>query len=42
MTTMAVLDVEQHGAMFSVAGSTDVRVVEEPKKGWITVVGSKR
>ena len=42
MTTMAILDVEQHRAMFSVAGFTDVRVVEEPKKGWISVVGSKR
>ena len=40
-TTMAILDVDQHKALFSSAGFTDVRVVEELTKGWICVVGTK-
>jgi SAM-dependent methyltransferase len=40
-TTMAVLDVDQHKALFSSAGFTDVQVVEERTKGWICVMGTK-
>ena len=41
LTTMAVLDVHQHEAMFVDAGFVDVRLLEESKKGWICVVGTK-
>ena len=34
-TTMAMLDVDQHKAIFSTAGFRDVQVVEEGAKGWI-------
>ena len=34
-TTMAMLDVDQHKAIFSTAGFRDVQVVEEGGKGWI-------
>ena len=40
-TTMAMLDVEQHRAMFSDAGFTGVQVVEDPAKGWIYGVGAR-
>ena len=40
-TTMAILDVEQHKALFSNAGFTDVRMIEEPAKGWICGMGTK-
>jgi SAM-dependent methyltransferase len=40
-TTMAILDVEQHRALFSTAGFTDVRVVEDPAAGWIYGTGVK-
>lgn len=40
-TTMAVLDVEQHRAMFTDAGFTDVRIDEEGSRGWICCVGAK-
>lgn len=40
-TTMAILDVDQHKALFSIAGFTDVQVVEERTKGWIWVMGTK-
>ena len=40
-TTMAILDVDQHKALFSSAGFTDVQVVEERTKGWICVMGTK-
>jgi len=40
-TTMAILDVEQHKALFSSAGFTDVQVAEERAKGWICVMGTK-
>jgi SAM-dependent methyltransferase len=34
-TTMAMLDVDQHKAMFTAAGFRDVQVVEDSAKGWI-------
>jgi SAM-dependent methyltransferase len=34
-TTMAMLDVDQHKAIFTTAGFRDVQVVEESAKGWI-------
>jgi ubiquinone/menaquinone biosynthesis C-methylase UbiE len=40
-TTMAVLDVDQHRAMFADAGFADVSVDEEAERGWICVVGTK-
>lgn len=40
-TTMAVLDVGQHEAMFADAGFADVSVDEEAERGWICVVGTK-
>ena len=41
MSTMAILDVEQHRAMFTDAGFTDVQIDEEGRKGWLCVVGAK-
>jgi ubiquinone/menaquinone biosynthesis C-methylase UbiE len=40
-TTMAILDVAQHKAMFTDAGFADVRVDEETERGWIYVVATK-
>jgi len=40
-TTMAVLDVSQHKAMFVDAGFADVSIDEETERGWICVVGTK-
>lgn len=40
-TGMAILDVEQHEAIFSSAGFTEAQVYEEPARGWICVVGAK-
>ena len=40
-TTMAMLDVDQHRAIFSDAGFTDIRVEEELAKGWICAMGTK-
>jgi hypothetical protein len=40
-TTMAILDVDQHKALFSSAGFTDVQVIEEGAKGWICGMGTK-
>ena len=40
-TTMALLDVEQHEAIFSSAGFRDVQVIEERPKGWIYGTGVK-
>jgi SAM-dependent methyltransferase len=40
-TTMAILDVDQHKALFSNAGFTYVQVVEERTRGWICVMGTK-
>jgi ubiquinone/menaquinone biosynthesis C-methylase UbiE len=40
-TTMAVLDVEQHRALFSDAGFTDIQILEEHTQGWICGIGTK-
>ncbi len=40
-TTMAVMDIPQHEAMFTDAGFTGVRPIEEPQKGWLCVIGMK-
>lgn len=40
-TTMAILDVEQHRAMFTDAGFVDVRIDEEIGRGWLCCVGTK-
>jgi SAM-dependent methyltransferase len=40
-TTMAMLDVDQHKAIFSTAGFRDVQVVEEGAKGWISGMAVK-
>ena len=41
MTSMAVLDVEQHRSLFFDAGFRDIRVVEQADRGWLSVVGAK-
>ena len=40
-TSMAVLDVAQHERAFSDAGFIEVRIVEQPRAGWICGVGRK-
>jgi ubiquinone/menaquinone biosynthesis C-methylase UbiE len=40
-TSMAVLDAEEHRAVFVDAGFSDVRVTEDPPRGWIAVVGTR-
>lgn len=40
-TTMAILDVDQHKALFSRAGFIAVQVIEERSGGWICVMGMK-
>ena len=40
-TSMAILDVEQHRSLFSNAGFTGIRILEESAKGWICGIGSK-
>jgi ubiquinone/menaquinone biosynthesis C-methylase UbiE len=40
-TTMAILDVGQHKAMFVDAGFAEVSVDEDTERGWICVVGTK-
>lgn len=40
-TTMALLDVDQHTAIFSSAGFVDVHVVEDSAQGWICAMGVK-
>ena len=40
-TTMAILDLAQHRAMFVDAGFSDPEIIEEPAKGWLRCVGSK-
>ena len=40
-TTMAILDVEQHRALFADAGFAEISVVEDQKAGWIRCVGTK-
>ena len=41
MTSMAVLNVEEHRGLFVDSGFTNVRVVEDERKGWICAIGSK-
>ncbi len=41
VTGMAALDVAQHEAMFTDAGFTGVRIVEDARRGWICGVGAK-
>lgn len=40
-TTMAILDVKQHEALFADAGFTDVQVIEDAIRGWICALGAK-
>ena len=40
-TRMAILDVEQHRALFADAGFTDILIDEEGSRGWICCVGTK-
>jgi ubiquinone/menaquinone biosynthesis C-methylase UbiE len=40
-TTMAVLDIGQHEAMFADAGFANVTVDEDAGRGWICVLGTK-
>lgn len=40
-TNMAILNVEEHRAMFSKVGFVDVRIVDEQSAGWICGVGTK-
>ena len=41
LSGMSVWDVEQHRALFTEAGFTDVRIDEAPSNGWLCVVGTK-
>lgn len=41
LTGMAALDVGQHEAMFSAAGLTNVRVIEDARRGWLRAIGTK-
>jgi SAM-dependent methyltransferase len=41
LTGMTALDVAQHHAMFAEAGLTDVRLVEDARRGWICGIGTK-
>lgn len=38
---MAILDVDQHRAMFTDAGFTDVVIDEDFSRGWICCPGAK-
>ena len=40
-TTMAILDVAQHRAMFTEAGFSDVLIDEDRDRGWICCLGVK-
>lgn len=40
-TTMAILDVAQHCALFADAGFADIEIDEDQAKGWIYCVGTK-
>jgi SAM-dependent methyltransferase len=40
-TTMAILDVDQHKAMFAEAGFSEIQVDEEAGRGWICALGTK-
>ena len=41
LTSMAVLDADEHRALFVDATFREIRVVEDPPAGWICVVGRK-
>jgi len=41
LTGMTALDVAQHHAMFADAGFTDVRLVEDARRGWTCGIGTK-
>ena len=41
LTSMAVLDADEHRSLFAEAGFREIRVVEDPSAGWICVVGKK-
>jgi ubiquinone/menaquinone biosynthesis C-methylase UbiE len=38
---MTLLSVDEHRELFTTAGYSDVRVIEEPAKGWICSIGKK-
>jgi ubiquinone/menaquinone biosynthesis C-methylase UbiE len=38
---MALLSVDEHRELFTTAGYSEVRVIEEPGKGWICSIGRK-
>jgi ubiquinone/menaquinone biosynthesis C-methylase UbiE len=38
---MTLLSVDEHRELFTTAGYSDVRVIEEPGKGWICSIGRK-
>jgi SAM-dependent methyltransferase len=38
---ITLLSVDGHGELFTTAGYSDVRVIEEPGKGWICSIGRK-
>ncbi len=40
-TGMALLSVEEHRALLTDAGYSDVQVITEPGRGWICCIGSK-
>ena len=40
-TTMKLLDIDQHRAIFANAGFTDIQIFEEKSKGWICALGMK-
>ncbi|MDE3156100.1 MAG: class I SAM-dependent methyltransferase [Acidobacteriota bacterium] len=40
-TTMAILDVGEHEALFTQAGFGDVRMIEDAARGWLCGVGTK-
>lgn len=40
-TTMAILDVDQHRALFTDAGFQNVEIVEHVNRRWLTVLGTK-
>jgi len=40
-TTMKLLDIDEHKAMFSNAGFTDIQIFEEKRRGWICGFGMK-
>ncbi|MGH7619390.1 MAG: class I SAM-dependent methyltransferase [Gemmatimonadaceae bacterium] len=40
-TRIAILDVEQHRAMFTDAGFADVLIDEEGSRGWLCCIGAK-